>query len=245
MVMKGGILLAVRYQSSRFTTDLDFSTTLTRGDLNFPEFRENLESSLAIVVADSDYSLDCRIQRFRLNPPKEDAQFSNLELSVGYAYKGSAKHKKLLLLQSPTAIQIDFNLNEPILSIEALQFGKGADLHAYAFPDLVAEKFRALIQQATRNRFRRQDVFDLNFLLSTPEGGTSKSEVLQSLLEKAQSRGIVPTPDSLADPEIRRRAQHDYATLADEVEGELPNFEKSYEQVEAYYRSLPWPSVPR
>ena len=112
MVMKGGILMAIRYESGRFTKDIDFSTCLKRAELDADEFREEFEGSLAMVVADSEYDLDCRIQRCRVNPPSKDAQFPSIELSVGYAYKGTPKHQRLIKGQSPTTINIDFTLNE-------------------------------------------------------------------------------------------------------------------------------------
>ena len=34
MVMKGGILMALRYRSPRFTRDIDFSTRSTRGEFD-------------------------------------------------------------------------------------------------------------------------------------------------------------------------------------------------------------------
>ncbi len=243
MVMKGGLLLAIRYQSGRFTKDLDFSTSKTGKDLDYDELRMALERNLAMAVADSDYDLDCRIQRCRVNPPNEDAQFPNIELTVGYAYKGTPKHKRLLQKQSPTTIEIDFNLNEPILGVESLMLGEGAALRAYSCSDLVAEKLRSLMQQEVRNRYRRQDIYDLRMLLENGITEEGKEEILRSLMKKARARGIEPTPDSLAAPEIRRRAARDYQTLADEIEGELPNFDQSYGVVEAFYRALPWATL--
>lgn len=34
MVMKGGILMGIRYHSNRFTTDLDFSTSATKSEMD-------------------------------------------------------------------------------------------------------------------------------------------------------------------------------------------------------------------
>lgn len=44
----------------------------------------------------------------------------------------------------------------------------------------------------------------------------------------------------MADVEIKNRSSAEYATLANEIEGELPPFEEVYAAVRDYYESLPW-----
>lgn len=240
MVMKGGLLMAIRYKSSRFTTDLDFSSSLRRADIHIQTFIEKLNQKLAITSANSEYGLDCRIQSYRINPKSEAASFSNIELSIGYSYKGTPKHAHLLKNQCPTKIDVDFNLNESILQIEKLDIGEGAKVQAYTLTDLVAEKFRSLLQQEVRNRYRRQDTYDLRFLIEAGIKQEDHELILTSLIEKARSRGIDARPDSLDNDELRRRAERDYHTLADEVTGGLPDFDESYNLVKTFYRSLPW-----
>lgn len=240
MIMKGGLLMAIRYHSHRFTKDLDFSSTQIRADFDVDDFQRKLSESLAATIADSEYNLDCRIQRCRINPNDEKASFPNIELSLGYAYKGTPKHQRLLKGQSPTKVDIDFNLNERILGIERLDVGGKTTLQAYVFTDLVAEKLRSLLQQEIRNRYRRQDTYDLRLLIESGVSPDEKIQVLESLRIKARSRQIEPEITSLENPEVRRRAKRDYPTLADEIEGELPDFDESYELILKFYRSLPW-----
>ena len=114
-------------------------------------------------------------------------------------------------------------------------------LLAYALTDLIAEKLRALMRQEKRNRYRRQDIYDLRFLLESGITEAQKKSVLKNLLSKAQARGIEPDRDSFDDPELRRRAEKEYATLTDEIQGDLPNFDESFELVESFDHSLPWP----
>ena len=240
MIMKGGLLMAIRYHSHRFTKDLDFSSTQIRADFDVDDFQRKLSESLAATIADSEYNLDCRIQRCRINPNDEKASFPNIELSLGYAYKGTPKHQRLLKGQSPTKVDIDFNLNERILGIERLDVGGKTTLQAYVFTDLIAEKLRSLLQQEIRNRYRRQDTYDLRLLIESGVSQDEKIQVLESLRIKARSRQIEPEIASLENPEVRRRAKRDYPTLADEIEGELPDFDESYELILKFYRSLPW-----
>jgi hypothetical protein len=43
--------------------------------------------------------------------------------------------------------------------------------------------------------------------------------------------------------ELKRRAQADYHTLDDEIDGPLPEFEDTYKIVRSFYQSLPWQEV--
>ena len=243
MIMKGGVLMAIRYKSERYTSDLDFSSTILRSAMDVNEFEQALRQSLLEAVTDSPYNLDCRLQRCRINPPSADASFVNIEISIGYALMGTPNHQRLMKGQAPTTVSIDFNLNERILGVECLDLGDGAKLQVYEFTDLVAEKLRSLLQQEPRNRYRRQDTYDLRLLLDMPITDSEKRDILNSLLEKARSRNIDPTPDALDNPEVRRRAKRDYPTLSDEVPGELPDFDESFDRILKFYRSLPWDQI--
>jgi predicted nucleotidyltransferase component of viral defense system len=241
MVIKGGILLGVRYQSPRFTKDIDFSTTGNLATMSAEDVRAAFESSLVQVIEELDYDLDCRVQSCKVNPQnRPDASFPSIELKIGHAYKGSPKHKRLQKLQSPSVVSIDFSLNEKILGVESLNLGSGGTINAYTFSDLVAEKFRSLLQQESRDRYRRQDVFDLSKLTELEISEEEHRSILRSLIEKSRARGIEPLPASLDNAELKRRAQADYHTLEDEIEGPLPEFEATYETVRSFYQSLPW-----
>jgi Nucleotidyl transferase AbiEii toxin, Type IV TA system len=241
MVMKGGLLMGIRYHSPRFTTDIDFSSSLSLSDLDPERIGRLFDTGMARASAKSDSNLECRVQSLRVNPPnRPDASFPSIELKIGYAYKGTPKHRRLMQGQSPSVLSIDLSLNETIVEIEALKIDGQDILRAYSINDLVAEKIRSLLQQTVRNRYRRQDVFDLNLLLNLRSDGIDRNAVLQSLKEKSRSRGIEVRPDSLDDPEVKRRAFKDYHTLANEVSGPLPDFESAYDGLLAFYRSLPW-----
>jgi predicted nucleotidyltransferase component of viral defense system len=244
MVIKGGILLGVRYQSRRFTKDIDFSTTGNLATMSVEDFRSAFESSLIQIIEELDYDLDCKVQSCKVNPQnRPDASFPSIELKIGHAYKGSPKHKRLLKLQSPSVVSIDFSLNEKILGVESLKLGSSGTINAYTFSDLVAEKFRSLLQQESRDRYRRQDIFDLSKLSELDSNDDERRAIMESLIEKSRARGIEPLRDSLDNAELKRRAQADYHTLDDEIEEPLPEFEATYEVVRSFYQSLPWQEV--
>ena len=243
MVIKGGILLAVRYQSHRFTKDIDFSTHEKLDKVDVGELTDKLDKSFIQIAAELEYELDCRVQSCKVIPAnKPDASFPSVKMTIGYAYKGEKKHTRLMAKQSPTSISIDYSLNELMPNLEGLDVGQGEPLIAYALTDLIAEKIRSILQQVIRNRTRRQDIFDLILLLEKyPDlDREEKQRILSSLIEKSESREITPLIDSLDDADIRERSQKDYHTLADEIEGDLPDFDKTYDAVNEFYKSLPW-----
>ena len=243
MVIKGGILLAIRYQSHRYTKDIDFSTSKVLDEIDKDVVAEKLNRSMALMAESLDYDLDCRVQSCKIQPAnRTDAQFPSIKIKIGYAYKHEAKHKRLIAGKCPTAIDIDYSLNELMPNIEEFNIGGGEVLTAYSLTDVIAEKIRSVLQQVKRDRRRRQDIFDLYLLLEKiPDLDLyEKTRILKSLIEKAHSREIDPRPDSFRDEEVRHRSQAEYPTLADEVEGELPEFDEIYNFVQEFYESLPW-----
>jgi predicted nucleotidyltransferase component of viral defense system len=68
MVMKGGILLAIRYNSSRFTRDVDFSTRQKLQDVDVAKFIDQAKQALELVSLDNDYGLAMTLQSHTLNP---------------------------------------------------------------------------------------------------------------------------------------------------------------------------------
>ena len=244
MILKGGILLAIRYHSHRYTKDIDLSTESSLGEqLTETSVVGALNDSLAYTVEELGYGLDCRVQSSAIDPSNESASYPTLKMKVGYAYKGTTKHGRLIgEFGSPTVVSIDYSLNEATQDIDEVKFGDDDKLLVYSLTDLIAEKYRSLLQQASRDRYRRQDIFDLFQLLETfanlDEVETSK--ILSALLHKSSARGITATSDSIDEPELRERASYDYESLVDEIEGELPDFDSSFEAVADFYRSLPW-----
>ena len=240
MILKGGILMALRYRSPRFTTDLDFSSQDHLADVRPETVSETLGSSLAMMVAQLDYGLDCRVQGIRVQPADSpEYRFPNIELKIAYAYRGSPGHKRLTQGRGTQILTIDFNLNEPILAVEELKID-GGSFEAYALTDLISEKLRSLLQQVLRHRNRRQDIFDVAQLLKHPISEEQKKVILDSLKTKANSRAFEPLPTSFSDPELRERAEKEYHTLSDEMAGDLPDFDVIFREVREFYESLPW-----
>jgi predicted nucleotidyltransferase component of viral defense system len=246
MIMKGGMLMALRYESNRFTKDADFSTRELYIQGNETELIAELDAQLALANAELPYDTSCQIQRFKLKPADKNKTFPTLALNIGYAAKSNTRAiNRLMAKQSPTIVQIDYSYNESVLDVEVLQLVDGAQLRTYSLVNLMAEKYRSLLQQTIRQRNRRQDIYDLALLLNHVSHWTqAERDILKSLImTSAQSKGIQAQADSMSDPKIREMAAKGYEELAAEIDGPLPTFEDTYQQVLEFYESLPWSNI--
>lgn len=244
MYLKGGILLGLAYGSPRQTMDVDLTTTFPpSADIN-QFIRSLLSATFPRAAAKLGYAdLVVRAQSVKHLPRRSNfttARAPALKLRIAYATRGSVDETKLDQGRSSNVVDVDISFNEPSNRVQVLRLTGGEELHSYGLIDLVAEKYRALLQQKSRNRNRRQDVYDLHMLIHDGHlDNVSPAEVLEVLVEKCIARGIRPNFDSLDDTEIQERAHRDWDSMELELE-ELPEFKACYKTVRAFYRSLPW-----
>lgn len=243
--LKGGILMSVLHLSPRQTADLDFSASVMPTDEIVDQIREYLDGTLPNVAARLGYpEINCKVQSIARKPNRKtfkDEVSPALKIKIGYAKRDGPVSSHLSKGRSPHVIQIDISFNEPIFDTDVIAFDQsGNTLCVYSPTELIAEKFRALIQQSIRDRFRRQDVFDIAWLLrqrTFDEG--QRARIHQIFVEKCAAREIKPDISSISDPDVIRRAQADWETMEIEI-GDVPNFEDCYAAVLKFYRSLPW-----
>ena len=243
VVMKGGILLAVEYAGDRYTKDVDFSTASSTAEIPPTEFVEKLNSALAQAANRLDYGMDCRVQSHELRPPGEDKTWPTLKMRVGYAkLTDKRQHAKLMGNGVAAPVDVDLSYNEVITGSETIDIGDGVEIEASTLADLVAEKFRAMIQQPVRKRYRRQDAYDLYCLLEAQGSRLAglSDAVREALLRKSEGRGLVVDRESLCDPEVERRSKAEYPQLAAEITRKLPEFDDVYGKVRAYYEGMGW-----
>lgn len=247
MVMKGGLLLAIKYQSPRFTKDIDFSTHKTLQEINIDEFLQNFQASLA-TAEENEYGLAFVLQKHEIRPaPKNNPSYPTLHLKIGYASRNDRnQYNRLAQKQSAKVVEIDFSFNEWIPEGEseiAILAGEG-ELKHYSLHEIVAEKFRSLLQQPIRERARYQDIYDLHLLLTSNQNLATEDDrhlVLKLLKEACSSRQVPVDDSSFRNPQIKELARSGYEQeLPAQLKEDPPEFEEAFALVYRYYSSLPW-----
>jgi hypothetical protein len=244
LVLKGGALMALAFKSDRVTGDVDFSASVGPADFDtmLVEELNGQMPKVAIILGYVD--LICRVQRVEKRPrPQnfENLNFPALLVRIGSAIRGSPEQVRLEAGQAIRVVDIEISFRDQVYQFQELNLtDAGAAVRAFTIHEIIAEKLRALLQQPSRNRYRRQDVYDIAYLLDEhPMDAADLAQIHATLIEKCTTRGIVPTADSIADPEIRRRAEADWETLKLEV-ADLPPFNERYDRVNDFYNLLPW-----
>ena len=243
--LKGGILMGVVYESPRQTGDIDFTTIIDPQPGIAEEISEALNGNFPRAAAELGYpDLMCRVQSFRYFPKGETfPKFEGpaVKMGIGYARRGSPQEKHFHAGKAPKKLEVDISFREPVGAIQIVKHRTAAaTFRAYSLLDLMAEKFRALLQQEKRNRFRRQDIYDLDALLTAFTLDADEQQRLLAILrEKSAARQITPTQDALEHPETIRRAKEDWNSLELELGG-VPDFDECFTRVNGFYRALPW-----
>lgn len=245
LVLKGGILMSLVHGSYRQTGDVDF-TAIIDPEPYAQHLKATLNRGLVRAAADLGYTdLLCAVQRFDYQPRKDGfAEFAApaLTLSIGYATKGTSDALRLEQGKSTRVVEVDISFKEKVTTLTELMIeAPNVSIHAYSVEEIIAEKFRAILQHVKRNRSRRQDIFDIRWLIEryAPDQST-KALILETLHRKAVDRDIVAVRNSFDNPEVKLRSAKEWDSMKLEVGAKLPDFEESFAIVRDFYRSLPW-----
>jgi len=244
MIMKGGLLLAVRYHSSRFTRDIDFSTSKRFQEVDLPALLATIAEALASVSADNEHAMALRLQSHEVKPPnRPGVNFPTLQMRIGYASRLEPKSlKRLESTGSTQVVQVDYSFNEWASGREQQEVD-GGHLLMYTFHDLVAEKLRSVLQQPIRGqgRPRYQDIYDIFLLLGTPVDDGDKAIILAKLFEASKDRQVPLHKEALRDEQVIKLSREEYVTvLPDMILGPPPDFDVAYKTVQDFFESLPW-----
>ena len=244
MVLKGGILVGLAYDSPRQTTDIDLTADFAADSPVRGRLRELLNSAFPLAAARLGYAdlvLGVHSMQYLPRGQFKTARFPALKLKIASARRGTPS-EAALQEGKPTncVIDVDISFNESMHQVQVLELTGGQELHAYGLVDLIAEKLRAVLQQVGRRRNRRQDIYDLDRLIAEQEIDENlREQILEVFVAKCRSRDIEPDRASLDDPEVRRRSAAEWETMKLEL-GEMPSFEDCFARVSEFYRNLPW-----
>ena len=246
--LKGGTLMGLLFGSPRFTADIDLTSTAAPVENSIKEFISTLNASMTFTARDlayTDYVL--RVHSSREMPRRhsfsDGSTWPALKIKINYADRQNKS--QLEAFEAGRAVEIitiDVSFNEPVTHIEILELEGGNELYAYGLIEVLAEKYRALIQQPIRDRGRRQDVYDIAHILDQDEISlVDKSLLKTAIIAKSMGREVESaiTQQALANPEVAARAKADWMSLGDELEV-LPNFDPLFEKVRLFYESLLW-----
>lgn len=243
LVFKGGNALDFVWYANRSTQDLDFSADMTALDPTWDlahigtYLRAGLSRALVPVAAVLGMILT--VQRFAQPPPGNPTKpFITYGGTVGYALPA---HRALAARMragspSPLTIPFDISLNEVICAAEAVILAGPLPLRV----STTAEKLRALLQQALRNRTRRQDLLDIAALLRAGVP-LDPARVADYLLRKAAAREVAVSRAALLDPDLFARASVDYDQLAYTARRVFIPFPEASALVRAFIAALPLP----
>jgi Nucleotidyl transferase AbiEii toxin, Type IV TA system len=244
LILKGGTLMALAFQSVRVTGDVDFTSTEEPQKIA-DALDTELNRMLPIAIRKLNYlDLLCRVQSVTRRPRPQnfsDHDFPALLIKVGYARKGSNQEAALDRRNAANVIEVEVSFKDQVFHFQELWLSDArVSVRAFSLSEVIAEKLRALLQQVTRDRYRRQDVYDIAFLCeNTVLTEALKAEILCSFQQKCASRGIYPGHGSLNVEEVKARARDDWDTIKLEVPN-LPEFDEQFAIVETLYQSLPW-----
>src|SRR5208337_1055380 len=125
--LKGGILMAVVYESPRGTADIDFTTDLEPSPELPANLRDALDKELPRAAARLGFpDLVLRVQTVKERPrpfKTADLQFPALYVTIAYAKRGSGAERHILNGQGQHVIELEVSFNEPVHAIEVVRFG--------------------------------------------------------------------------------------------------------------------------
>ena len=241
IVLKGGNALRFACRSSRSTKDLDFSVDADGFPNDVDQLRKLLDHALA--RAERRFGAKAKCQRVKKNPPTPNATHPTYDVAVGYQLPQDRYYHNFTDRDVPTVVTLEISFGDLICETTILQLGdqQPQRLRVCTLEDIVAEKLRALLQQAIRNRHRPQDVYDIALYRREPDVTLNLAKVADYLKRKSEIRNI-HVGKARFDDEIRDMAKFDYDKRMEDQVGEtfIP-FEEAWNEVLRLVRELDIP----
>ncbi len=157
---------------------------------------------------------------------------------VGYALEGCGKKPFKQIVEMQVA------LSE--VGCETQQAEReGVPLHVPVFENILAEKLKALAQQATRDIIRSNDIFDLWYFTTEAKHPVDKDKVAAYLKRKAvRWDDVQPCRAAFFDGNVEAHSAEAYGAIAAKLPPgvALSPFEEAYDQLRAFVNSLGLPA---
>ncbi|CAM3271630.1 nucleotidyl transferase AbiEii/AbiGii toxin family protein [Corallococcus sp. ZKHCc1 1396] len=238
LVFKGGNALDFIWQPNRSTEDLDFSSE----DSSLDEARLQKTLTDTLAATGRKHGISFRINSIKRQPPGPGKTYVLYAVRVGYALPDDPQNRERIERQEPSKaiVLLEISLNECICESTLIEFSSGTSLKVSTREDIVAEKLRALLQQALRNRTRQQDLLDIAVLLHT-HAVLDRKRISQYLLLKAQARDVPVSKKHFLEPVIKQNAFSGYAALESSTRRVFIPFDEAWELLLGFVAQLDIP----
>ncbi len=233
-VLKGGLPLHHVYGSPRRSDDLDFNSVewhpneITEGrEHQLVAFAHTLSEALSEAASRYDLA-GLVVQNKRLSDV-----LPTLLAEVGYTEDRAAEPP------FEESVEMQATLSEVVCAWQEARLD-GVRVVVPTREDIVADKLKVLLQQATRPNPRATDVWDLWHLITstTPEAETVARFLKQKCAVWADLRP--PTRSAFHVPTVRERAAEGYAKLPEaHPELDAPPFGEAFGAVLRFVDTLP------
>lgn len=242
LVFKGGNALDFVWLPNRSTTDLDFSLDSYSGiTISEAALIENMLVQGCNSVG-PQLNTTLKLHQFRQNPPGPDRQFFTYHIKIGYVLKDQTTLIRNISrgASNPQTVELDISVNEAICEDHMTRIDSRLSLRVATPADIVAEKLRAILQQASRNRQRAQDVLDIAGILES-DIELNPESVSRFLLKKAAARSVTVSKSAFRNAETVVRSSTDYAALERTTSVRFIPFDEAYELLLAFVQRLDIP----
>ena len=241
LVLKGGGCLRKCYGYSRFSEDLDFTaldSAPTGGDLAAAA-DQVAQLAQEHLVESGDIQL--KVERYQERHPHPEGQEA-FTILAKLPWQRTF-HTRVLLEISRSERLLWAPLTAPIQH----EYGEQLEASAWCYSrdEIVAEKLRALLQNARRAkergwaRSRARDYYDLWCLLSDTPEVVRSPDFLPRLREKAELKAVTFTgADSFLEPAMLARAERDWDKMLAPVLATLPEWPTVLSQLRALLAPL-------
>ncbi|WP_020465468.1 nucleotidyl transferase AbiEii/AbiGii toxin family protein [Singulisphaera acidiphila] len=233
VAFKGGNALRFVHGNPRSTLDLDFSA-----DDGFPDSPDDIKALMntALRTGERQYQVKVRCQSIHRLPPGVDKTMPTYRIKACFQLPSDRYYQNIdERLASgkhlSDVIEVEISLNDALCETGDEQLSPDAKpLRVCTLNDIIAEKFRALLQQVPRKRSRPQDVFDIASMVRKHSALIDLEKVSSFLLRKSEVRGIVATKAAFND-DVKDRAAASYEAEVREFTTEFIPFQEAWAEV--------------
>lgn len=227
-IFKGGTCLKKCFMKNwRFSEDLDF-TILPESHFDFNYLNDSVGAMLSKIQSKSGIDFSVMQPAVKLRPGEKSA-----EIRIYFRSITGMKH-------SPLSIKIDLTLSEPVITtpvsrkIEHSYSDKlpdPAEVLCYSFPELFAEKIRALME-----RTRPRDLYDVINLFQQKRTTVDATDLRKILAQKCENKNVkLATIKMMTESPFLDEVKAEWNNMLRHQLKELPSYEQFWNTLPDFF----------